>query len=743
VLGLIFEKINGYKDGSFFTPGFITMYMCRETIRKAVVQKFNESKKWHCTSLEDLYDKIEDRKEANNIVNSIKICDPAVGSGHFLVSALNEMIAVKNDLKILQDRNEKRLKEYQVEVVNDELIVTDEEGELFEYNPGNKESQRIQETLFHEKQTIIENCLFGVDINSNSVKICRLRLWIELLKNAYYKNTTELETLPNIDINIKCGNSLVSRFAIDADLKQALKKSKWTIESYRLAVDTYRNAQNKEQKREMEKLIATIKTDFRSEISQNDPKVKKLSIKRGELFNLTQTKELFDSNDKKTKDWNKKVKALAVEVNALENDIEEIKANKIFDNAFEWRFEFPEVLNDDGDFVGFDVVIGNPPYIFSRELMTEKEKEFFYNNYSLTQFKLNTYVLFTELSNNIICKKGLISLIIPNNWLTLQNNSQFREFVLSTFKNIVIVNDKNKTFEDANVDASILQLSNFGIETFKAFELIEKSFSLISEVTPKSYLSNKGSIINYNLNTNPFVGSIIGKINSQSSELKTLFNVKNGVQAYTVGEGLPKQTEEMKNQRVYHSRTKIDEDWKMYCDGSDIIRYGFKWSGYWIKYGKNLSRRRIPELFEGERIFVRQIPANMPNAIVSSFINLDVVCDNNYMIVKSLKASHISLKCLAGFLNSKLTSFWFFVTFAKHQRKLFPQFKVKELEIFPIPIADNIQISEKIEILVDQILTKKSQDNSADTTDLENQIDQLIYQLYELTEEEIKIVEGI
>lgn len=272
VLGLIFEKINGYKDGSFFTPGFITMYMCRETIRKAVVQKFNETKKWNCITLEELYDKIEDRKEANKIVNSIKICDPAVGSGHFLVSALNEMIAVKNDLKILQDRDGKRLKEYQVEVVNDELIVTDEEGELFEYNPSNKESQRIQETLFHEKQTIIENCLFGVDINSNSVKICRLRLWIELLKNAYYKNATELETLPNIDINIKCGNSLVSRFAIDADLKQALKKSKWTIDSYRIAVDTYRNAESKEQKREMERLIADIKSDFRSEISLNDRK---------------------------------------------------------------------------------------------------------------------------------------------------------------------------------------------------------------------------------------------------------------------------------------------------------------------------------------------------------------------------------------------------------------------------------------------------------------------------------------
>ncbi|NQZ78668.1 MAG: type II restriction endonuclease, partial [Ekhidna sp.] len=368
VLGLIFEKINGYKDGSFFTPGFITMYMCRETIRKAVVQKFNETKNWKCKNLEDLYDKIEDRQEANEIVKSLKICDPAVGSGHFLVSALNEMIAVKNDLKILQDRDGKRLKEYQVEVVNDELIVTDEEGELFDYNPNSKESQRIQEALFHEKQTIIENCLFGVDINPNSVKICRLRLWIELLKNAYYKNATELETLPNIDINIKCGNSLVSRFDIDADLKQALKKSKWSIDSYRVAVDTYRNAQNKEQKREMERLIADIKSDFRSEISLNDPKAKRLRKLSGELFQLTNQGQLFEMSKKEKAAWNKKVKKLTEQTNKLEAEIEEIKANKIFENAFEWRFEFPEVLNDDGDFVGFDVVIGNPPYIYNRDL---------------------------------------------------------------------------------------------------------------------------------------------------------------------------------------------------------------------------------------------------------------------------------------------------------------------------------------------------------------------------------------
>ena len=299
VLGLIFEKINGYKDGSFFTPGFITMYMCRETIQRAVFQKFNEHKGWNCKSNKELYNNIKDIKEADEIINSLKICDPAVGSGHFLVSAINEIIALKSELRILQDRNGMLLKEYHVEVVNDELIITDENGKFFEYNPKNKESQRIQEALFHEKQTIIENCLFGVDINPNSVKICRLRLWIELLKNAYYKADNELETLPNIDINIKCGNSLISRFELNADLKQALRKSKkWTIDGYKIAVQTYRRANNKKEKQSMEKLIADIKKDFRTQIRKDDKKVKQMNILKGDLLDLVSQQKLFKETAK-------------------------------------------------------------------------------------------------------------------------------------------------------------------------------------------------------------------------------------------------------------------------------------------------------------------------------------------------------------------------------------------------------------------------------------------------------------
>ena len=339
VLGLIFEKINGYKDGSFFTPGFITMYMCRETVRRAVVQKFNEVKGWACEDFGELYNKIggkiDDKREANAIINSLKVCDPAVGSGHFLVSALNELLSVKSEFKVLLDEDGKTLRDYTLEVISDELVVTDSDGELFAYNPKSAESQRVQKTLFLEKQTLIENCLFGVDINPNSVKICRLRLWIELLKHAYYKESGQLETLPNIDINIKTGNSLISRFALDADLGRALKKSDITIGGYQNAVDTYRNATSKEEKREMERLIGRIKGSFRTEIANNDPKVIRLENQRVKGATLGQL-QLFEETAAQKKEREK----LEKDISKLSAEIEAVKSNKIFEGAFEWRFEF-------------------------------------------------------------------------------------------------------------------------------------------------------------------------------------------------------------------------------------------------------------------------------------------------------------------------------------------------------------------------------------------------------------------
>jgi len=727
VLGLIFEKINGYKDGSFFTPGFITMYMCRETIRKAVVQKFNETKKWNCTTLEELYDKIEDRKEANKIVNSIKICDPAVGSGHFLVSALNEMIAVKNDLKILQDREGKRLKEYQVEVVNDELIITDEEGELFEYNPSNKESQRIQETLFHEKQTIIENCLFGVDINSNSVKICRLRLWIELLKNAYYKNATELETLPNIDINIKCGNSLVSRFAIDADLKQALKKSKWTIDSYRIAVDTYRNAESKEQKREMERLIADIKSDFRSEISLNDPKVKKLRKLSGDMYQMTNQQQLFEMSKKEKADWNKKVTQLTEETKKLETEIEEIKANKIFENAFEWRFEFPEVLNDDGDFVGFDVVIGNPPYVY-RNADIENVKDYFNSNYYNTSGNYDLYKFFIEQSIRISKQNGFNSLITNSSFLLQTSFDKTRQFLLdnSTLKNIVPLG--GSVFEEATVDSAIyiLQKSKYNGEVTLVInpqKPIDVAITPAYTVRQDRFLANEFLVFDYLLNDQEY--SIVNKLILNFPKIET---------AYDFGVGI--NTGYIKDELTADS--KLDKRYHPMVPGTGVSKYGnIKTEGY-IMYDKEFvkSKGKLGRTLPDEKFFtepkiliVRTRNISLKERIIAS-IDYDKKYNLN-RISNIISKGDNSLEGLLGVLNSKLFN-WLY-------SKRYFDYEIKPIYLRNSPLCDTND--KELNKLVNEIISLRSSDEKADITSLTNKIDQLVYQLYNLTEEEIKTIE--
>ena len=220
-----------------------------------------------------------------------------------------------------------------------------------------------------------------------------------------YHHNPELETLPNIDINIKCGNSLISRYALDADIKKALKNSKWTIDSYRLAVMTYRNAQSKEEKREMEKLIAQIKNDFESDVAANDKRVLKLNKAKGELFALTTQTTLFDRTKAEKTTWDKQVKTLTDNIFSLETELEGIRSNKIYENAFEWRFEFPEVLNEEGDFVGFDVVIGNPPYGVS---LTSNDIEYFRKNYKCIVGHTEIYYLFIEL--------GLLKILKPNHY---------------------------------------------------------------------------------------------------------------------------------------------------------------------------------------------------------------------------------------------------------------------------------------------------------------------------------------
>jgi adenine-specific DNA-methyltransferase len=479
VLGKVFEKINGYKDGSIFTPGVVTMYMCRQAIRAVIVQKFKDKYGWNIETFDDIKNYIYDRRsgkeilEFNQVINSLRICDIAVGSGHYLVSALNEIITIKSELGILADKKGSRITDYEVAVENDELIVTESDtGEIFTYNIKEEryispKVQRIQKILFDEKQTIIENCLFGVDINPKSVLICRLRLWIELLKNSYYKEPEykELETLPNIDINIKCGNSLLSRFPIDADLSKALKSIKYNIEHYKSIVQEYKNAKNIEVKKGLEKIIDDIKKDFRSEILKNDPKVIKMNEKTGELYNLLNQTKLFELNNKQKNILIKRKKKLEEDINKLKKEIDEIKTNELYKNAFEWRFEFPEVLNDNGEYEGFDLIISNPPYIESRssaihkKMKDELQKIIEYRRWSDAKFikrGADILIYFYEAGLYLVKDNGALSFITQNSWLDTDYGFKFQKFLMRNTKIVGIYDNDKKYFEEsANINTII------------------------------------------------------------------------------------------------------------------------------------------------------------------------------------------------------------------------------------------------------------------------------------------------
>ncbi len=720
VLGLIFEKINGYKDGSFYTPSFITMYMCKETIRRAVVQKFNETKGWNCEDFEGLYNKIEDTQEANTIINSVKICDPAVGSGHFLVSALNEMIAIKHDLKVLVDREGKRLKEYQVDIVNDELIVTDEDGLPFTYNPKSKESQRLQETMFHEKQTIIENCLFGVDINPNSVKICRLRLWIELLKNAYYKFPSfggvsegrggELETLPNIDINIKCGNSLIARFGLDADLKEALKKSKLKIDDYKRAVDQYRNAESKEQKRDMETLIAEIKTNFRTEINQNGKEIKELQKLKYEFNVKFDSAQLFET--KLTKAEQKAKKDLADKIDKIETQLEEIKNNKIYENAFEWRFEFPEVLNDEGDFVGFDVVIGNPPYISAVNMKREDViKDYFKKNYPLVTGTYDIYALFVEKIKKIGNKNASYSYIIPNKFLIAKYSELLLNELINTNSILNSINlAKHNIFEEASVYPII----------------INGQLNLSNKYTKYSVENVHEFITNGKL-------TIENELKKYSTLKDANFKIQGGLagfQANSIKEFL--SNDKLDNSIDFTVSGGVD---KYFYDNRNVRYMGDKYETAYINKNCNLSKDKM-DFWLKPKIVI----AGMTKVIETVFTNKPLGLGVGIYGIHDI--SDFDGYVLSAILNSKFINSYFSEKF-KDKALAGGYLAINKNTIEEIPyVKPNKNIESKLFDLSVEIHKSKKDNPAADTSALEKEIDLMVYELYGLSEEEIEIVEN-
>lgn len=464
VLGLIFEKINGHKEGAVFTPGFITMYMCREAITQAVVDKFNDYYGWTLRSYDELLNKDLDIEEGNAIINSIRICDPAVGSGHFLVSALNEILRIKFELGILADSNGKRIKsqDYTITIDNDELVIVNSDGSPFVYHRAIKESRRVQETLFNEKLFVIENCLFGVDINQNSVNISRLRLWIELLKNTYFtkeSNFRYLKTLPNIDTNIMQGNSLIRRFPLNSTLDHVLKSSGVSIPDYKEIVASYKATSDKQLKHTIELVIKGIKAKLGQGIQAQDPRRFRLKHLKAKLFLDEHPIDFEFSEDvKASRLLKKRIAETKKEIAEIERELRKQSIESSDNTPFEWRFEFPEILDNDGKFMGFDLIIGNPPYI---QLQSMKK-----NTDLLEKIKYQTflrtgdiYCLFYEMGIKLLKDNGILSFITSNKWMKADYGANLRLWITENTDPVSLIDFGDcQIFDGVSVGTNILTL---------------------------------------------------------------------------------------------------------------------------------------------------------------------------------------------------------------------------------------------------------------------------------------------
>ncbi|QTO93913.1 class I SAM-dependent DNA methyltransferase [Helicobacter pylori] len=820
VLGLVFEKLNGYKEGSFYTPSFITSYMCKESIESIVLDKFNQTYNIECEKLTELKNYLQNsykegkRKEYLNTLLTLRICDPAVGSGHFLVSALNEMVLIAYELGLIAS-----LYRHELKLENDEIIIHTPEDKVFTYTIPHSENDphhQIQKELFNLKKSIIENCLFGVDINPNSCEITKLRLWIELLKYSYYifeegKNTNNLETLPNIDINIKCGNSLISRFNLNDDLKK-IPNIKKKIQEYKDLVAQYKdpNPLYPLNKQDLINKIQDLKNTF--SLTLKDPKTKAELEKAIEKhitnyndFALDDKSLLTGLNyfipslfgtPKLSPEEEEEAFASYGRIRALRKKLDDALSGGEYHNAFEWRFEFPEVLDDEGNFLGFDCIIGNPPYIRQEHIkdlkpLLQKQYQDFYNSTA------DIYTYFFALAYHLLKEKGFNAFITSNKYARAKYGAKLREWLLKK-TTIVSYMELNalKVFESAAVDTSIMNFIKQTPPKESEFEYYEPTENDKDDLKSTPYLSMKQNALSTEsfIFANATLLDLRDKIESVGTPLKDWdIQIYRGIltganEAFIITtekrDAILKNCDDtQKDSMGMSERERTIELIKPILRGKDIKRYSYEWAHLWVintHNGYTSFSHKIPPIdiekypaikahldAHWNTIATRcdqgDTPYNLRNcAYLEDFEKEKIVygeivqeprfyldngeCGLGYFYAEAtsfiLTGEH--LRYLLGMLHSKLITFAFKTFYAGGGLgESGYRYKKAFIERLPIPqiTEKNQELADKIIVLVDKILQTKEKDPKANTQGLEKEIDALVYQLYNLTDEEIKTIE--
>lgn len=738
MLGHIFENLlEDNKDkGAFYTPKEIVRYMSQESVAQYLKSHAPEELHTAIDSLikqrvvEPILQNKENARLVNKALSVVKVCDPAIGSGAFPMGVLNVLFDCRHLLYGFIGKNED-----------------------FSYAKV--------------KRDIIQNNIYGVDIEKGAVDIARLRFWLALVVDE-----NEPQPLPNLDYKIMCGDSLLHRFALDAPFKNVLKDynqkngTHYTLDDYRQWVYDYTDISDHTQKDDFRKRIEDIKRAVKTELSKKE--IGKIAKVRGAIANL-QMEDMFGG--KKNENI---IKALQKELKALEQQRAEIESNKIYDQAFEWRFEFPTLLDENGDFMGFDIVIGNPPYV---QLQTIKEKSLSYQNMGYETFHKSgdMYCLFTEAGFNLLKENGILTYIMQNKWMQAGYGKPLRQF-LSRYRirNIIDFGDV-QIFENATTYVCICTLQR----------------SCPSDSFTASYMKEK-NVFNYPLYQSIFTINSLGTdtwVLSSSSDLALKNKIENTfppLKDYVQGEayrgvltGLTEAfiiNDEVRNQIISEDKNASSiihpiirgRDMKVwenahansYLIGTFPARHlnidNYPGVKKWLNgFGLHrLEQSGKTYIINGEEIKARKKTSNKwyetqdqigyfekfacPKIMYQAFqVNPCFIYDDKGLYCNnSIWILPTNNKALLGIFNSKLG--WWLIS--KYCTKIQNGYQLIWKYFSQVPIALNHESEYTfIEDLVNNILTLK--ESKADTLKLEQQIDFLVYHLYGLTYDEVLIVD--
>ena len=767
MLGHIFENLlEDNKDkGAFYTPKEIVQYMCRQSVIQYL--KTHEPDERYAESIEQLINNgivlpvLQNKTLASRFIQllkDIKVCDPAIGSGAFPMGILYVLYHAIHHLQSYAEPH------------------------------GNFDSTKT-------KRDIIQNNIFGVDIEQGAVDIARLRFWLALVVDA-----NEPEPLPNLDYKITCGNSQICRYSLNTPIsdvfveynrigKEKVKKENktwndFTLENYKNLVVGY--TEEHDDKNNLKAKINEIKSCFKTTLAKGD--IKKRQSAEKKVYDYEAIPLFGEPLAKEDPIGYSKAKS---ELKKLVEKEKEILNNKKYENSFEWRFEYPQLLNEDGDFMGFDIIIANPPYIKEGRM----SKIFFepYKDSPYYKGKMDIWYLFACNGLDLLNSNGVLCFIATNNWVTSYGASKLRDKVMKETRICNIVDfGAVMMFESASIQTMIMMFQkdrisddySFDYRKLTAYKATEKeAIGILSKV------SNNGECYRPIIRRVNFYGKNITF--SKSDEiLDKICSVKDGIflseneltngihphfdfvnkklsekYGFPIGKGIfGLSMSEINALQLTESELKLI---KPYYNSSDnVSRYIVKTTDLSIIYTtsafKNphsmdsyphlkahldqfkdvitsdnkpygLHRARVESFFVGEKIVALRKCAGKP---IFAYANGENYMSATFYIIKT---NRVNMKYLTGLLNSKLIEFWL-----KNRGKMQgANYQLDKEPLKQIPIAvPSIEVQTIIANLVDTIILLNSTDkrasnlvlNSYISSDFEKLINGCIYEIY-LSEE--------